>query len=314
MTTRLENILHAPLGWMLRGLALLPFGALYALSSATFAVLYHVARYRRRVVADNLAKCFPHLTDSDRSAIERQFYRNLSDYFFETIKLLHVSDEEMRRRIVFEDMEVLDSLFDQGKSVVAYFSHCFNWEWAPAITLWSRYAGRDDVRFCQVYRPLKNRWTDRFMLRLRSRFGSLSLPKRTVLRDLLRMRNEGIMSVTGFMSDQKPSHGDPTLPLMFLRRPTAMITGTETLARKLKTGVIYFDLSHISRGHYRLRLRPIAEDASLTAPMEITRRYAELLQQSIDRDPADWLWTHKRWKKPVELPVEEISSHEQPAR
>ena len=93
-----------------------------------------------------------------------------------------------------------------------------------------------------------------------------------------------------------------------------MITGTETLARKLKTGVIYFDLSHISRGHYRLTLRPIAEDASLTSPMEITRRYTELLQQSIDRDPADWLWTHKRWKKPVELPVEEIFSHEQPAR
>lgn len=303
MNRHIENVLYAPMGWMLHGLALLPLRALYALSTGIYALLYHIVRYRRKTVADNLARCFPHLGSDERSAIERRFYRNLSDYFFETIKLLHVSDEEMRRRIVFENMEVLDTLFDSGKSVVAYFSHCFNWEWAPAITLWSRYKGCKNVRFCQVYRPLKNEWADRFMLRLRSRFGSESLPKRTVLRDLLRMRSEGIMSVTGFMSDQKPSHGDPTLPLMLLNRPTAMITGTETLARKLKTAVIYFDLSHTSRGHYRLTLKHISDDASETAPMEITRHYADMLQESIERDPADWLWTHRRWKNPVKLPA-----------
>lgn len=302
MNRHIENVLYAPMGWMLHGLALLPLRALYTLSTGIYALLYHIVRYRRKTVADNLARCFPHLGSDERSAIERRFYRNLSDYFFETIKLLHVSDEEMRRRIVFENMEVLDTLFDSGKSVVAYFSHCFNWEWAPAITLWSRYKGCKNVRFCQVYRPLKNEWADRFMLRLRSRFGSESLPKRTVLRDLLRMRSEGIMSVTGFMSDQKPSHGDPTVVTTLLNRPTAMISGTETLARKLDMAVIYWDMEKPGRGRYRLTCRLICENPAEMPGHSITLSYAAMLQETIERNPSIWLWTHNRWKYPVQLP------------
>ena len=137
MNRSINNALHAPLGWLLHGLALLPLGVLYALSTAIYAVLYHIVRYRRKTVADNLARSFPHLGDDERSAIERRFYRNLSDYFFETIKLLHISDEEMRRRIVFENLEAADSIMRSGRSVVAYFSHCGNWEWATSLPLWS---------------------------------------------------------------------------------------------------------------------------------------------------------------------------------
>ena len=53
---------------------------------------------------------------------------------------------------------------------------------------------------------------------------------------LIRLRRDGMLNVTGFMSDQKPSHGDPALPLMFLNRPTAFITGIGK--RAVRTTVI----------------------------------------------------------------------------
>lgn len=293
----METVLY----YLLRPLAFLPLKCLYLLSDFIYFVLYYIIRYRKRVVDDNLRQCFPDITAERRRAVSRLFYRNFADYIFETIKLFHISDREIKRRMVFENTEAIDRFVAQGRSVAVYFSHCGNWEWAPSITLHSH---TDGVRtaFCQVYRPLKNKAFDGLMLRLRSRFGSVSLPKSTVLRRLIALRRDGFVTVTGFMSDQKPSHGDPTLPLLFLGRPTAFITGTEELARRMKMAAVYWDMYKDSRGYYRIVTRVIADDVSETAPGDVTRAYASMLQQTIQRNPSIWLWTHKRWKIPVTLP------------
>ncbi len=293
----METVLY----YLLRPLAFLPLKCLYLLSDFIYFVLYYIIRYRKREVDDNLRQCFPDVTAERRRAVSRLFYRNFADYIFETIKLFHISDREIKRRMVFENTEAIDRFVAQGRSVAVYFSHCGNWEWAPSITLHSH---TDGVRtaFCQVYRPLKNKAFDGLMLRLRSRFGSVSLPKSTVLRRLIALRRDGFVTVTGVMSDQKPSHGDPTLPLLFLGRPTAFITGTEELARRMKMAAVYWDMYKDSRGYYRIVTRVIADDVSETAPGDVTRVYASMLQQTIQRNPSIWLWTHKRWKIPVTLP------------
>ncbi len=293
---------HRALSALLWTLSRMPFGLLYFLSDIMCFVTHRSARYRLKVVRGNLVDTFPGKSRAELRRIEKEFYLNLTDYFVETVKLNHISDSEVLKRFKFEDVDVVDRLVGSGKSVVCYFAHCFNWEWAPSITLWSRYGSDSMVEFSQVYRPLKNKWFDAYFLHLRSRFGSVSYPKRSVLRDLLRLRRDGRLAVCGFMSDQKPSHGDPTHPMLFLGRPTAMITGTETLARKLGMAVAYMDMYKLSRGHYKIKMRLLAEDASALEPMELTERYAGVLERTIERNPAIWLWSHKRWRNPVTLP------------
>lgn len=122
---------------LLNGLAHLPFWVLYRLSDITFVLLYFIVRYRRKVVTRNLTESFPNLSPREIARIRRRFYRNFADYIFETVKLLHISDEEMRKRTTFSGVELTDAYLRQGRPVVAFFSHCGNWEWAPSITLWS---------------------------------------------------------------------------------------------------------------------------------------------------------------------------------
>ncbi len=303
----LATIGHGALSALLWTLSRMPFRVLYFLSDVMCFVTHRVARYRLKVVRGNLADTFPGKSRAELRRIEKEFYLNLTDYFVETVKLNHISDSEVLKRFKFEDVDVVDRLLASDKSIVCYFAHCFNWEWATSITLWSRY--RDDARveFSQVYRPLKNKWFDAYFLRLRSRFGSVSYQKRSVLRDLLRLRRDGPLAVCGFMSDQKPSHGDPTHPMLFLGRPTAMITGTETLARKLGMAAVYMDMYKLSRGHYKIKMRLLADDASVLEPMELTERYAGVLQHTIERNPAIWLWSHKRWRNPVVLPQKPLN-------
>lgn len=281
----------------------MPMWMLYGVSDMIFVLLYHIVRYRRKVALKHISDSFPEKSGKEHRQICRRFFRNFSDYIVETIKLGHISDREIMRRMKFEGIETIDRLMKEGKSIVAYFAHTFNWEWAPSITLWSSLKAGIDAEFCQVYRPLRNKWFDNYMLKTRSRFNPRSFPKSSVLRDLLRLRRDNMPSITGFMSDQKPSHGDPTRVLMFLNHPTAFITGTETLANKLGMAVVYWDMTKTSRGHYVIKMKPLTEDASTMKPMELTDRYAALLEQTIRRDPSNWLWTHKRWKNPVTLPV-----------
>lgn len=293
---------------LFRFAAFLPLTVLYFFADITAFFLRYVIRYRRRVIFRNLRASFPELPDREIRHIAGDFYRNFADYIFETMKLAHISDKEMLRRMEFRNVEVVDRLFSEGKSIIAYFAHTGNWEWVPSITLHSRFADNPKFLFAQVYRPLKNKWFDGEMLSLRSRFGSVSYPKASVLRDLLTLRRDGICSITGFMSDQKPSHGDTVHVVDFLHQPTAVITGTAKVATRMKMAVVYFDMHKISRGHYMLDIRHITDDASEMSVAELTDIYIGMLQETIRRQPAIWLWSHNRWKIPVSFDQEELTA------
>lgn len=297
--TLFQKIIYRVLFGVLRLVALLPLRVLYLFADIIFILVYFVVRYRRPLVSRNLSLCFPEKNKQERRKIERQFYRNFADYVVETVKLLHISDSEMERRFRFTGMEIINRLLGQRKSITAYFSHCGNWEWAPSVTLHSPLANDPRYAFCQIYRPLRNPVFDRLMLHIRSRFGSVSLAKYQSFRDLLTFRRDGITTITGFMSDQKPSHGDAIHVVNFLNRPTAVITGTETVARRLGMAVVYWDMHKIKRGHYRIDVRLMTEDASVTDKFALTDRYFDLLQETIRRNPSIWLWTHNRWKNPI---------------
>ena len=295
---------YLPVQGLLYIISLMPFWVLYGIADFIFVLVYYVVRYRRKIVAKNMRESFPEFSDKELKKIARKFYRNFADYIVETIKLNHISDEEIKRRMVFKNMDIIDRLFDEKRSIAAYFSHCGNWEWVPSITLWSRHTTGKDVEFCQVYRPLKNKWYDEYMLRLRSRFNSLSFKKKTVLRDLLLLRRREMPSITGFMSDQKPSKGDESHIVKFLNHPSAVITGTEQVARKLDMAVVYFDMHKLSRGYYELEVKLITDNTSTMEPMAITDAYVKLLEETIKRNPSIWLWTHNRWKHKVKMPNE----------
>lgn len=290
------KIAFAPLGLMLDCLSLLPLGVLYLLADLLGFVAGNVVRYRRRLVSRNIADSLPHLSPKERKKIERRFYRRLGDYFVETVKMRTISPRQMKRRMVFEGTELIDSYLSQGRDIVIYTSHFGNWEWITSVSLWcDEYASSE---FCHVYRPLKQPWFDRWWLTLRGRFNT-SVPMKGVLRQLLTWRREHRSWITGFLSDQKPSHAGSVIEVEFLGRKTPFIYGTEELARKLRAVVLLFDTEVTRRGHYRSTIRLLAEDASALPEGEITRRYARNLTQQIRRTPEAYLWSHNRWRLPL---------------
>lgn len=293
-----NKFLYFPLSAILHGVAYLPFAILYRISDVLFLIMFHVIKYRRNVVTQNINECFPEKSVKERKKLIRNFYHHLADTFVETIKLLHVSDEEMKRRIIFHDVSEVDKSIENGRSVVMYASHYCNWEWLSAITMWSKY-DTDIMQFGQVYHPLRNKWFDEFFLNLRSRFKSHSYPMKRVLRELVAAKSNNKVTITGFISDQRPHSKDQDDVIMFLNHYTAFITGAEVIAKKLDMDVLYFDVKKVKRGYYECTIRVISRSPKETKEFEITNAYARMLENAILENPSEWLWTHKRWSRKV---------------
>ena len=296
----MENIVYAPLGWLFHCIAWMPWRVLYFISDILYFIVYKLIRYRLKIVRRNLRECFPERGEAELISIERKFYRHFTDYFVETIKMLHVSDDEMRRRMVFRNAEYVGEALASGQSVVLYAAHYCNWEWLTSITLWF---GEDSFKsgavMGQAYQPLENRWFDKFFLRLRERFNTRCIAKQMVLREMLTGKRTGRHLGIGFIADQHPLKGHEDYVRLFLNHPTAILTGPEAIARKLDCRAVYFDVRKVSRGHYECEMLPMSDHSSETAMHELTDRFADILESRISAEPAYWLWTHNRWKRAV---------------
>ena len=288
-----ENILYFPLYFYFWLHALLPLKILYILSDILFFPMFYIVRYRRKLVYQNMKDSFPEKSEKEIRRMEKAFYHHFCDYIVETIKLLHISDKETRKRVKFHNTEALQEIVDNGGSCLMLLGHHGNWEFVPSVTLWMR---KGSVIFAQIYRPLKNKWFDRFFLKLRGRYHSECIAKQDTLRSILRYKSSGRPSITGFMADQTPSPANIHHWVNFLNHDTPVFTGVEKIAHKVGFSVFYFDVEKIKRGYYSVTIREISKNPKETEEFEITNKYMEMMETTILRAPEYWLWTHNRWK------------------
>lgn len=271
----------------------LPLGVLYFISSCCYPIIYYIARYRRRVVRNNIANSFPELSVREQQKIERDFYKFFCDYAVETVKLISMSEKEMRRRMVVEGMDDISDTLTRCPFVFIYLGHYCNWEWISSMPLWRTPGGY----YCgQLYRPLNNQAMDKLFYRLRTRFGAHNISKYNALRHILDLKREGTRAAIGFISDQSPTPNSIHDWVDFLHQETPVFTGTERIARKVNAAIYFADVKRIKRGYYRLHLRLMTEDVKSYPDYKITELYMQELEKIIRRQPHLWLWSHKRWK------------------
>ena len=118
----------------LKGCAMLPLGILYIFSDVITFFLYHVIKYRRKVVNENLKTSFPEKSFKELKKIEKEFYRYLGDQIVETLKLLHISDENLKKRVEVTNYEAVNQTLTGKRNAVLLLGHYCNWEWVQEIT------------------------------------------------------------------------------------------------------------------------------------------------------------------------------------
>lgn len=268
----------------------MPLGALYLISDAFFLLAYYVIQYRKKVVVRNLQQAFPEKSPKELKKIKKKFYRNFTDSFAETIKLLTMSKKALGRRFVIKNQHLVLDRVNRGEIVIGMCAHFFNWEGHMLS-----YNGLIDTRCETVYMKINSPFFDGLMNAIRSRMGGELTDRYFFQRKYLRDRNKKRLIVLA--ADQRPNKSDIRYWAPFMNKETAFFEGGEKLAKKFNHAVIFAHVTKPKRGHYVFEYQLMATPPyEGSAPHTITDKFIALTEKNIREEPSLYLWSHNRWK------------------
>lgn len=271
-----------------RLLGRLPLPLLYMLSSVAAALLYHVVRYRRAVVKDNLRAAFPELTSAQRQALAKGVYRHLCDLGMEMLASRTLPREAFQRHVTLENPELLDTFKEQQQSILFLTCHQGNWEWLLHVVC--DYLGCPiDV----VYKTLHDSAFDAYVYEARARSGK-PIAFKDAGREILRRRRE----FRGFamLADQAPFKRDKRYWHEFFGRPGSFYLGPQKIAEATQYPVIYVAMTKPRRGQYRARFELLAQSPIAKGGTAILDSYIAAVEHAIRAQPEIWMWTNRKWK------------------
>lgn len=264
--------------------------------------------YRRDVVMINLARSFPEKKYNELLKIADDFYKHFGDLFAETFWFAGSHDTKRLRDSHICEMEhadVLNRLYNDCPGVIVLNSHLGNWELTGGILNYV-YAP-DKVDFGEknttvVYKELSNSFWDKVFGDNRcapiakENKETCYVESRKILRFVIDHRNEKWLYV--FPTDQCPyKYASAHTVDNFMHQLTLTMTGGAALAHKFGFAVVYMAFKKKEGFGYKMSFREICPDASKFTPEDIMNKFYSYLEEDINAQPENYLWTHKRWKK-----------------
>lgn len=289
-TSQRVNIFSGALYYLiLMPLSRMPFGALQAVSTFLYFVVYKVCGYRKKVVRTNLRNSFPEKSEAERLEIERKFYRHLCDVLMDGIKVFSISKDDLRAHLTCVNPEVIRKHYDAGQSVIIAVGHYNSWElFLTGVNLFVRH------RAVVIYQPLSNAFLDRKLREKRSEYRTILLPSKDVKSFFRSPGKEPTATV--FAIDQSPSKPASCYWMEFLNQETGVLFGTEKYSRDYQQPVYYARIKQVKRSHYSLEFVEVSTTPESTTHGEITEKVTRMLESDIRHQPELWLWSHRRWK------------------
>lgn len=253
--------------------------------------MYHLVGYRKKTVTENLQLVFPEKSKNEVVHIRKKFYKHMVDMFLEMIKSISISDEELKKRFHFRNLEEIDKIREMNKSIILICGHYASYEWMNALQLFGY-----DYRGFGIYKKVANPYFDKLAKDIRGRYNGELIRTIDATKTITRNQKEGILGIYGMVADQSPRVERAQYWTKFMGINVPVFTGSEKLAKKLDMVVIYLHVEKVKRGYYEATLKTISYNPSEEPEFAITAQYLKYLEQQIYAAPEYYLWTHKRWK------------------
>ena len=275
----------------LRLLSRFPLPVLYVLADLLYVFIYHIWRFRRRLALENIRNSFSAKKPAEIEKIARKSYRNACHLIVEVLKGATIDPVDLHQRVRINNLSVLKPWIDAGRPIILMTSHHCNWEWLLLESCLELGISVD-----AVYKPLRWKGFDRFMLDTRSRFGGNPLPTRNFLLEI-RKRRKGAR-VLALVADQTPPATEEKHWARFLSQDSAFFVGSDKIAKILHAPVYFVGMHRLRRGYYEAELQLLSEPPYEAGLTEIIESYVRAVEAHITAYPADWLWMYRKWKYP----------------
>jgi KDO2-lipid IV(A) lauroyltransferase len=247
-----------------------------------------VFMYRRDVVLGNLQIAFPEKTEAERKKIARKFYQYFTDTFIECIKAISISKRTLEKKNT-GSYELINGLIDKGYNINVLGGHQFNWEYGSLL-----YSLHLKIPLSAIYIPITNKIVDKIFYNIRTRYGAVFISSADFRDRMETLTKKQYILALG--ADQNPTNPQHAYWIRFFGHPTPFVTGPEKGAIKNNAAVVYVGFKKIRRGYYHFEPLLLAENSAGMKEGELTCLYRDALENAIKNDPANYLWSHRRFK------------------
>lgn len=265
----------------------LPWRRQLALGRILGHLALHLAARRRAITETNLALCFPETDAHARRRLLIEHFESLGIGLVELPSAWWLSDRRLPRPVDVEGLDHLDQALARGRGVLLLTAHFTTLEIGARLLALYR-------PVTAVYRPHENPVLDRVIRRGRAR-RSTGIIERGDLKGLLRALRGG--AIVWFAPDQAYL-GAHSVEVPFFGVPAPTNTATSRIARASGAPILPFFVERLpGSGGYRLRIEPPLADFPGGDPAADAARVNAVLEAGIRRVPAQYLWSHDRFKR-----------------
>jgi len=284
----LRNIAASLILLIIRLLSLLPLNVLRALGRGVGGMMYLVPGETRRVTRANIDQAFPTLDETARRKLTRSSLQHTAMFAMEAGTLWHWPLDRCESMYVeVSGSELLEEKSRDGNGVIVLVPHFGNWE------VLALFLGRYGYT-CLYDRP-RLEALDAPMRSARSRTGGILVPIGTSgIKAMVRTLRAG--GVTALLPDQVPD-ASAGVYAPFFNRPTLTMTLAQRLLRQTGSVAVLGSAQRVPRG-FIIRFEPASDGVDQADPVLAATRLNEITEHLIARDPGQYQWEYRRYKRP----------------
>lgn len=254
--------------------------------------LYRLMKKRREIARDNLKQALGHkLSDEQIEKIVIGVFENLTRTFLEFPRFKKLGYEGIKKFITPAGKEYLDRANQEGRGAIILTAHFGNWE------MLGGYLTQYGYKATAMVKVQHNEKVDKLINGFRKVFNiEIIYIGKTNLREVIRA-----LKSNHFVFNLPDQH-DPSesMILDFFGRKTTVARGPALFSLKTNCPIIPLLLRRDDYNRFVIMPgEPIYPNPSGDLErdvIEITRKYMKFLEDSIEKYPEQWMWTHRRWK------------------
>jgi KDO2-lipid IV(A) lauroyltransferase len=256
------------------------------ISAKIFLVFGSIFR-SKKICKKNILLAFPKISEDDMDNIIKNMWINYGKIFAEYVFIKNFRNTNKVDFISIENKNQLIKIKKAKEPVIFISGHFNNFE-LMAMTI-----EKFGIDLAAVYRPLNNNFLNPIMEKIRKNYICKKQVKKGIsgTKELLRYFKNG--SSIALMIDQRVSQG---IKINFFGKNAFTTTIPAQFVKKFNAKIVPVYIERTEKDFFKIKIdNPIKFDKKDTVPF-ITLSLNKILEKMILKNPAQWIWTHNRWK------------------
>ena len=235
----------------------------------------------------NISLAFPQISETKMNDVIKNMWINYGKIFAEYPFIKNFRNSDKNNLISIENKNYLLDIKKAKEPVIFISGHFNNFE-LMAMTI-----EKFGIDLAAVYRPLNNKFLNPMMEKIRKKYICKKQVKKGIsgTKELLRYFKNG--SSIALMIDQRVSQG---IKANFFGKDAFTTTIPAQFVKKFDAKIVPVYIERTENDLFKIKIdEPIKFDKQETIP-SITLSLNRILEKMILKNPAQWIWTHNRWK------------------